>query len=69
MAEAFGYRDALADILEFSGGRRMLSVGDVRRYTGLIDGRTIHRQFPYFKDGYIPATTLARLMCGGGGRK
>lgn len=64
MAELFCYRDTLADILEFSGGRRMLSVGDVRRYTGIVDGRSIHRRFPYFQDGYIPATILARLMCG-----
>lgn len=66
MAELFSYRDTLADILEFSGGKRMLSITDVRQYTGLRDGRTIHKRFPYFQNGYIPATTLARLLCGGG---
>ena len=66
MAELFSYRDTLADILEFSGGKRMLSFNDVCRYTGFGDGRTVHRRFPYFQNGYIPATTLARLLCGGG---
>lgn len=66
MAEAFGYREALADIREFSGGKRMLSVSDVCRYTGLRDGRTVHRHFPYFEKGYILDTTLAKLLCGGG---
>lgn len=68
MAEAFGYRDTLADILEFSGGKRQLSVSDVCRYTGFCDRRTVHKRFPYFQCGYIQATTLARLLCGGGKR-
>lgn len=67
--ESPDYRNTLADILEFSGGKRMLTVDDVRQYTGLKDGRTIHRHFPCFKDGHIPATTLARMMCEGGKRK
>lgn len=69
MAEAFGYREALADIREFFDGKRWLSVSDVGRYTGLRDVRTIHRHFPYFVNGHILDTTLAKLMCGGGGRR
>lgn len=69
MAEHFSYRDNLTDILEFSGGKRLLSVADVGKYTGLTDYRTIHKRFPCFVDGKISAPTLARLMCGGGAKK
>lgn len=66
--EAFGYRDTLADILEFTGGRRLLTVEDVRQYTGLKHWKTITTRFPYFEDGKIVATVLARCLCGGGKR-
>lgn len=69
MAESFAYRDNLEDILAFTGGKRMLTVGEVGRYTGLVDPRTVRRQFPYFQNGKISAPTLARLMSGGGERK
>ena len=36
----------LQDVLEFSGGKRILSLSDVRAYTGLRDNRTIKRRFP-----------------------
>ena len=62
--ERVGYRENLQDILEFSGGRRMLTVAEVRTYTGLKDYRTIKRRFP-FKDHYISAATLAKCLSGG----
>lgn len=58
------YRDNLQDILEFSGGRRMLTLQEVRRYTGLADNRTLKRHFP-FQSGMISAPTLARCLSGG----
>lgn len=58
------YRDNLQDILEFFGGRRVLSLDDVRRYTGLKDDRTIKRHFP-FQGRIISAATLARCLSGG----
>ncbi len=64
MSEPLGYRDILQDILEFSGGRRLLTISDVRNYTGLRDDRTIKRRYP-FRDGYISAPLLARCMSGG----
>lgn len=58
------YRDNLQDILEFFGGRRLLTIQDVRAYTGLVDQRTIKRHFPF--DGrFISAPTLARCLSGG----
>lgn len=62
--ERNAYRENLQDILEFSGGRRMLTVAEVKAYTGLIDYRTIKRRFP-FKDNYISAPTLALCLAGG----
>ena len=64
MSERAGYRETLQDILEFSGGRRLLSIADVKRYTGLSDYRTIKRRFP-IKDGCIAAPMLAKCLSGG----
>lgn len=58
------YRDNLQDILEFFGGKRVLSIQDVRQYTGMVDLRTIKRHFPV-RDGIISAATLARCLSGG----
>lgn len=58
------YRDNLEDILAFTGGKRILTINDVRQYTGLVDIRTIKRHFPIQK-GVIAAATLARCLAGG----
>lgn len=58
------YRDNLQDILEFSGGKRLLNIADVKNYTGLCDYRAIKKRFP-FRDGYISAATFARCLAGG----
>lgn len=63
--ERAGFRENLQDILEFSGGRRMLTIAEVKAYTGLTDYRTIKRRFP-FKNNYISAPTLALHLAGGG---
>lgn len=62
--EREAYRDNLADILDFTEGKRLLNISDVRRYTGLRDDRAIKKRFP-FRDGYISAPTLARCLSGG----
>lgn len=54
------YDAHMADILKFTGGRRLLSVRDVGRYTGLRDVRTIRRCFPHFRGKYFSASALAR---------
>lgn len=62
------YQDHLEDILHFTGGRRLLSLRDVGRYTGLRDVRTIRRRFPCFRGKYLSAAALARALseaCGG----
>jgi hypothetical protein len=57
------YDDNLRDVLAYFNGRRLLTVADVKRYTGLTDYRTIKRRFPF--DGrYISAPTLARCLSG-----
>ena len=57
------YDDNLRDVLAYFDGRRLLTVADVKRYTGLADYRTIKRRFPF--DGrYISAPTLARCLSG-----
>ena len=63
--EAPGYRENLTDILEFTGGKRLLTLKQVREYTGLVDERTVRRHFPLLKGGYISAPTLATYMLKG----
>lgn len=58
------YRDNLRDVLDFFDGKRMLTVADVRRYTGLVDYRTVRKKFP-FVENMISAPTLARCLSGG----
>ena len=65
MSEAFAYRDNLRSILEFSGGKHDLKIGEVSKYTGTKNQETLKRQFPFRKGGYISAETLARCLAGG----
>ena len=62
--EKAAYRQNLEDILDFTGGRRMLSVGDVRRYLGFTDNRCVKKRFPIV-NGYISAATLASCLAEG----
>lgn len=58
------YRANLEQVLAFSDGRQMLTIGDVKQFTGIRHYQTLHKRFP-FVNGYISAATLARCMCGG----
>ena len=60
------YRDNLQDILEFFNGRRLLTVADVKTYTGLTDYRTLKKRFPFTKNT-ISAPVLARCLSPQGG--
>lgn len=61
MSESKYYRDNLADILEFTGGRHLLSLEDVRKFTGIQKNSALHRRFP-FNGSKISAATLARSL-------
>ena len=58
------YRNNLEQILAFTNGRQMLSISDVKKFTGIRHYNTLHKYFP-FVNGYISAATLARCLCGG----
>ena len=62
--EPKAYRENLQDVLEFFGGKRLLTLADVRAYTGLADNRSIKKRFP-IKDGCISASTFAWVLSGG----
>ena len=55
------YRDNLEQILLFTGGKHLLRLVDVCKFTGIADTRTVKKRYP-FTDGYISAATLARCM-------
>lgn len=61
MREKDGYREQLECILTFSNGNNLLSLKDVRMFTGIKDNRTLKKRYP-FSEGYISATDLARAM-------
>ena len=63
MREKDGYRERLASILEFSAGKNLLSLKEVREYTGIKDNRTLKKRYE-FCDGYISASDLARQIGG-----
>lgn len=58
------YRANLEQILQFTNGVNLLTVGQAMQFTGIKHYRTIHKFFP-FTNGYISAATMARCMCGG----
>ena len=60
MKEKDGYREQLELILTQTG-KNLLTLKDVRTFTGIKDNRTLKKRFT-FKDGYISATTLAREL-------
>ena len=58
--EKENYRDTLMDILEFTGGKRILNVSEVMRFTGAT--RTVVTRRYTFKTYLIEAERLAREM-------
>lgn len=58
------YRDNLEEILKYTGGKHLLSIQDVKGFTGLSDSRTVRKYYPMTPDGHISAATLARCLCG-----
>lgn len=59
--EKEGYRDILADILEFTGGKRELSMADVEKYLG-TERRHIKKRYGITAGGIV-APLLARKLC------
>lgn len=59
--EKEAYRDILADILEFTGGKRELSMRDIEKYLGK-DRRHIKKKYG-IEAGGIVAPELARKLC------
>lgn len=58
------FYEILHDALEFSGGKRVLSLAEIRAYTGIKDNRTVKRRFPVV-DGTIGVHALARELARG----
>ena len=65
MSEPFAYRENLEQILQFTGGKNLLNISEVSKFTGIADRRVVKRIYP-FVDNRISAATLARCLCGGG---
>lgn len=63
MGDSYDFRSIMADILTFTGGKRVLSVSDIQAYTGISSWQTVHKRFPIL-DGYLSAPALARCLCG-----
>ena len=57
--EKEAYRDNLRSLLEFTGGKHLMSANDVAGYCGK-DTRTVKKLFDF--TGYVTVETLARRM-------
>lgn len=62
--EPLAYRDNLEDLLQFFGGRRVLNLNDVSRYTGR-DRRWCKERFGIDTKKGISVPTLARMLAYG----
>jgi hypothetical protein len=60
--EKEGYRDELEQLAQFFGGRRVLTLKDVERYTGR-DYRWCKKAYDIDPAKGITITALARKMC------
>lgn len=58
------YRDNLEDLLTFFGGKRVLSIKEVARYTGK-DCRWVKTHLGFQDQNCISVPTLARRLCEG----
>lgn len=56
------YRENLEEILKYTGGKHLLSIQDVKGFTGLSDPRTVRKYYPLTPDGHISAATLASCL-------
>lgn len=62
--EKEAFRDIMADLLEFSGGKRELSISEVAKYTGR-ERHNVQRTFPFRGNGSgkrIHIAVLAREL-------
>lgn len=55
------YIDNLQRIKEMFPSKELLTIGDVKRFTGIADNRTAKRRFP-FRENAISVATLARCL-------
>ena len=58
------YELALIDALNACGGKRLLTMSDVRKLTGLVDSRTLRRKFPFGRDATLSVYQYAEIMAG-----
>lgn len=61
--EPYAYRENLESILNFTGGRHMISIAEATEYLGFRDPRTVQSRCPYFVDGKVTAETFAKALC------
>lgn len=65
MSESFAYRENLEQILQFTGGKNLLNISEVSRFTGISDRRTVKAPVPVCEQP-DQRRHLARCMCGSG---
>lgn len=58
------YEEVYRDILRSFNGKRLLTIADVSRYTGIKDYRSIRKHFPFGAKNVIGIVPFARVMAG-----
>jgi len=61
MREKSGYRETLADLLEYTGGVRIISAKGAGAYLG-IDYRTAQKRYGIGKEGIVVTKLAAALV-------
>ena len=61
--EPYAYRENLESILNFTGGRHMISVAEAAAYLGFTNPRAVQNRCPYFVSGKVTAETFAKALC------
>lgn len=61
--EPYAYRENLESILEFTGGRHMISISEAKDYLGFVNPRAVHKRCPYFVDQHVTVETFAKSLC------
>lgn len=62
--EAYGYRELLASVLEYTNGGHMISIGQAAGFMGFVNNRAVYRSCPRFKQRkFLPVEIFVKDLC------
>lgn len=62
--EAYGYREILKNVLEYTSGGHMISIGQATAFLGYKNYRAVYRYCPRFKQrNPLPVEIFVKDLC------